>query len=123
MTSITTSVENPFAVLGIAATLDPAEVKRAYFTALPRHPPHADPQGFRRIRDAYEALQGEGLRAAHLRAPLSVSAGTGTADLLAARAAAVAQSQARGATTAGVAAFERLLGLDWSAVIARHCAT
>ena len=47
---------DPFASLGIEPTLDPAQVKRAYFAALQRHPPHADPEGFRRIRDAYEAL-------------------------------------------------------------------
>ena len=37
--------EGPFAVLGIAPTLDLGAVKRAYFAALPRHPPHADPAG------------------------------------------------------------------------------
>ncbi len=49
--------EDPFAVLGIAPTLDLGAVKRAYFAALPRHPPHADPAGFARLRAAYDALQ------------------------------------------------------------------
>lgn len=45
-----------FAVLGIAPTLDGGAVKRGYFAALQKHPPHADPEGFRRIREAYERL-------------------------------------------------------------------
>lgn len=65
--------DHPFTVLGIAPTLDAAAVKRAYFEALKRHPPHADPTGFRRIRDAYEALSGsERLRAAYGAAPLDL---------------------------------------------------
>ncbi|HEY3352689.1 MAG TPA: J domain-containing protein [Polyangia bacterium] len=51
-----TSAEQPFDVLGLAPTLDLAEVKRGYFRALPRHPPHTDPAGFQRLRRAYEAL-------------------------------------------------------------------
>lgn len=62
-----------FAVLGVAPTLDPAEIKRAYFRALAEHPPHKDPQGFRRLRDAYEALQKPGaLTAAYQSAPLNI---------------------------------------------------
>jgi len=49
-------VEDPFTVLGIAPTESIGDVKRAYFAALPKHPPHSDPMGFRRIRDAYERL-------------------------------------------------------------------
>lgn len=46
------------AVLGLdpAAARDPRAVKRAYATLLKRHRPDQDPEGFRRIRDAYEAL-------------------------------------------------------------------
>ncbi|MCK6554376.1 hypothetical protein L6Q96_07295 [Candidatus Binatia bacterium] len=47
---------DPFAALDLVPTLDLAQVKRAYFAALQRHPPHTDPAGFRRVRDAYEAL-------------------------------------------------------------------
>lgn len=47
---------NPFTVLDVAPTLDVGAIKRAYFTALAKHPPHADAVGFRRIRDAYEVL-------------------------------------------------------------------
>ncbi|HEX2572604.1 MAG TPA: J domain-containing protein [Polyangia bacterium] len=62
--------EDPFAVLGIAPTLDMAQVKRAYFAALARHPPHRDGEGFRRLRAAYEALMApEGLAAAYAASP------------------------------------------------------
>jgi hypothetical protein len=47
---------SPFASLGITPTLDVAAIKRAYFAALAKHPPHSDPEGFKRIRSAYEAL-------------------------------------------------------------------
>jgi hypothetical protein len=68
---VSAAPENPFTVLGIAATLDALAVKRAWFAALTRHPPHADPEGFRRIRAAYEALMAPGgLAAAVLSAPL-----------------------------------------------------
>jgi hypothetical protein len=63
----------PFALLGIAPTLDPAVVKRAYFEALVRHPPHQDPEGFHRVRGAYEALTRPGaLAAAYLNSPVDV---------------------------------------------------
>ncbi|HTP27814.1 MAG TPA: hypothetical protein VMK12_19455 [Anaeromyxobacteraceae bacterium] len=52
--------KGPFGVLEIPPTLDPAQVKRAYFALLQRHAPHSDPEGFRRIRAAYEALSAPG---------------------------------------------------------------
>jgi hypothetical protein len=62
--------ESPFAVLQIAPTADVAAVKRAYFSALARHPPHADPDAFRRVRTAYETLMAPGgLAAAIALAP------------------------------------------------------
>jgi len=48
---------SPFEVLQIAPTLAVGAVKRAYFAALQKHPPHSDPEGFRRLRQAYERLQ------------------------------------------------------------------
>ena len=47
---------NPFTVLEVAPTLEVTAIKRAYFAALVKHPPHADAAGFRRIREAYELL-------------------------------------------------------------------
>ncbi len=62
---------DPFAVLEIAPTLDAAQVKRAYFAQLKKHAPHADPEGFRQLRAAYEALMAPGaLPLAFLAAPL-----------------------------------------------------
>ena len=67
--------QSPFGVLGIAPTLDPAAIKRAYFTALTQHPPHSDPEGFKRIRVAYEALGSRGEAASHiLRSAIDVEA-------------------------------------------------
>lgn len=62
---------DPFAILGIAPTLDRQAIKRAYFAAAKRTPPHADPDAFRRVRTAYEELNDERrLRPAWLRAPI-----------------------------------------------------
>lgn len=51
-----TAQRSPYEVLGLAPTLDLALIKRGWFTALKLHPPHADPEGFRLLREAYEAL-------------------------------------------------------------------
>lgn len=51
---------SPWEVLGLGReeAADPAAVKRAYARLLKVHRPDRDPEGFRRIRDAYEALTG-----------------------------------------------------------------
>jgi curved DNA-binding protein CbpA len=68
------SDSDPFVVLGIAPTDDLGTIKRAYFAALKRSPPHADPLGFRSARTAYETLSDPRKRAlAVLRAPLPPS--------------------------------------------------
>ena len=48
---------DPFVVLGIEETADDAAVRAAYLRALRTSPPDRDPEGFRRIRAAYEALR------------------------------------------------------------------
>jgi curved DNA-binding protein CbpA len=48
---------NPFAVLGLEETADDEAVRAAYLAAVRRSPPDRDPEGFRRIREAYEALR------------------------------------------------------------------
>ncbi len=66
---------SPFATLGIAPTLDVAAIKRAYFVALAKHPPHSDPDGFKRIRTAYEALASRAQAASYLlRSPADLEA-------------------------------------------------
>lgn len=65
---------NPFSVLGIAPTLDQHAIKIAYFRALAASPPHSDPEGFRRLRQAYERLSVPEERAsAWLCAPVDTS--------------------------------------------------
>ncbi len=53
---------NPFAVLGLDETADDAAVRAAYLAAVRASPPDRDPVGFRRIRDAYEAIRDEARR-------------------------------------------------------------
>jgi hypothetical protein len=100
--------KSPFAILEIAPTLDLAAIKRAYFTALAKHPPHSDPDGFKRIRAAYEALGSRGdaaslvLRSAiDVEAELAILRGRHDAALAHAAQASVASA----ADTARVARF------------------
>jgi len=57
------SAEDPWAVLGLAATADDAAIRTAYRGALRAHPPESDPEGFKRLRGAYEALRDPLVRA------------------------------------------------------------
>jgi hypothetical protein len=62
--SILSPFEEARAALGLGeAEDDAAGVKRAYRRALAAHPPDTDPDGFRRIRDAYELLRDPWARA------------------------------------------------------------
>ncbi len=62
---------NPFDVLGIGATFDLQVIKRAYFAAIAKTPPHVDPAKFRQTRDAYELLLSDETRVlAFLRVPV-----------------------------------------------------
>jgi hypothetical protein len=58
------STDDLLGVLGLpsegkAPTL--GDVKRAYFARLREHPPHSDPTGFQRLREAYERLLAPGV--------------------------------------------------------------
>ena len=55
---------NPFAVLGTEPTADDEQVRAAYVAGVRQSPPDRDPEGFRRIRDAYEAVRDEERRRA-----------------------------------------------------------
>lgn len=48
---------NPFEILGVAEDADDATIRQAYLRLLRRHPPERDPDGFRRLRAAYEAVR------------------------------------------------------------------
>lgn len=60
------SLLRPFAearaLLGVAPDADAAVVKRAYRKLVLAHPPDTDPEGFRRVRDAFELLTAPGDR-------------------------------------------------------------
>lgn len=108
-------MSDPFAVLGCAPTLDLAAIKRAYYLALPKCPPHADPEGFRRLRAAYEELlQSERRASRYMEASLSASAllaeyrGRFDAKLDAARTAASAGAQDAELNARFAGAFERM---------------
>ncbi len=112
---MTSKAEDPYAALDLARTLDAAQVKLAYFAALKRHPPHTDAVGFRRVRDAYEALtRPGGLDAAYARAPVDLDAelaALGTrldAPLAAARAAMERDAAAAGTRRRFIDTFSRL---------------
>ena len=50
-------MQNPYTVLGIPRNASPEAVKKAYFSLIRKHPPEKDPQGFKRIRLAYDSLR------------------------------------------------------------------
>ncbi len=54
--------ENPYKTLGLERTATEAEIKQAYFALVREHSPERDPEGFKRIRAAYEKLRSSGDR-------------------------------------------------------------
>lgn len=58
-----TDPSDPYAVLGIARGATAAAVKQAYFALVRRHTPEDDPDGFRRISEAYRVLSDPAERA------------------------------------------------------------
>lgn len=48
---------DPFVVLGLDETASDEMIRDAYIAALRLSPPDRDPEGFSRIRDAYEQLR------------------------------------------------------------------
>jgi curved DNA-binding protein CbpA len=65
------SPADPFAVLGVTESADDGAIRRAYLRLVRQHPPERDPDGFRRVRAAYEAVRSGSDRAARrlLEAP------------------------------------------------------
>ncbi|WP_438030361.1 DnaJ domain-containing protein [Sorangium sp. So ce233] len=61
------SVLDPFLeardALAVAPDADAAAIKRAYRRQVVAHPPDIDPEGFRRVREAFELLSDPGARA------------------------------------------------------------
>jgi curved DNA-binding protein CbpA len=58
------TTENPYETLGLERGASEAEIKQAYFNLVREHPPERDPEGFKRIRAAYEKLRAATDRAA-----------------------------------------------------------
>lgn len=50
-------ITDPFVVLGLDETATDAMIRDAYIAAIRVSPPDRDPEGFRRVRDAYEQLR------------------------------------------------------------------
>ena len=46
--------DSPWSQLGLEPTNDTRTIRRAYRQRLPEHPPETDPEGFKRLRQAYE---------------------------------------------------------------------
>ncbi len=46
-----------FTVLGLTETATDEQIREAYIAAIRTSPPDRDPEGFRRIREAYEQLR------------------------------------------------------------------
>ncbi len=54
--------DNPYKTLGIERDATEAEIKQAYFGLVREYSPERDPEGFKRIRAAYEKLRSSGKR-------------------------------------------------------------
>ncbi len=55
--------DDPYKVLGLDRDAAEAEIKQAYFSLVREHSPEHDPEGFKRIRAAYEKLRSTSDRA------------------------------------------------------------
>ncbi len=51
------ALRDPYQVLGLPRQADEAAIKKAYFAKVREHPPERDPDQFRQIRMAYDALR------------------------------------------------------------------
>ena len=54
---------SPYSVLGVGPDASPSQVRLAYHRQVREHPPERDPEGFKRIREAYETLRSPRKRA------------------------------------------------------------
>ena len=50
------SLDEAAAVLGVEPGAGPEQVRAAYLERVRQHPPDTDPQGFERVRDAWQML-------------------------------------------------------------------
>ncbi len=54
---------DPYAALGLPRQATATQIKKAYFGLVRKHTPERDPEGFKRIRSAYDALRSPEARA------------------------------------------------------------
>ena len=54
---------SPYAVLGVEPDATPDQVRVAYVRKVREHPPERDPEGFKRVRKAYDTLRSPRKRA------------------------------------------------------------
>ncbi|MDO8690124.1 MAG: DnaJ domain-containing protein [Dehalococcoidia bacterium] len=54
---------NHYVTLGVAPDATGGEIRRAYLEKVREHPPERDPEGFKRVREAYEHLRSPRKRA------------------------------------------------------------
>jgi curved DNA-binding protein CbpA len=54
---------DPYVVLGLSRQAAATQIKKAYFALVREHTPERDPEGFKRIRAAYDALRSPEARA------------------------------------------------------------
>ena len=55
--------EDPYVVLGLHPGASHLDIRTHYRAALRQHPPESDPEGFKRVRAAFEALRDPRMRA------------------------------------------------------------
>lgn len=55
--STSASLADPYATLGVDRSADDEAIKRAYFARVREHPPEREPDRFREIRAAYDAIR------------------------------------------------------------------
>lgn len=69
MAEVPGTLRDPFAFLGVPTDAGEGAIREAYRRALREHPPERDPEGFKQVRAAYEALRdpAERLRSAVVR--------------------------------------------------------
>ncbi len=56
---------SPFEILGVPADADDERIRAAYLRQVREHPPERDPEAFRRIHRAYEAVRDARARIAY----------------------------------------------------------